>query len=451
MPAPPSHPVHIVRPAEPGDAPALAEIQIASYRSAYADIFPQSYLDHFSLEEQTADWRELISAGERAGILLVAEDESGAVAGYALARPASALPTYDSELVSLHVRRSCQGQGFGKALIFDAARRLQQAGCASMMLWVLEQNSPSRRLYEHLGGRLIGWHTINLGEDGEISADEVAYGWPTINGLLEQHPAEVQPVRGIIFDIDGVLTFQGQVYPGAVDAINFLRQHNISLRFLTNSTLKSRASAAEKLRLKGFDIRDGEVLTASSLSAVYLRSLNPRSAWIMVEREGADEFRDFINDEQNPEYIVIGDNRSRFDFDHLNHALRLLKKGAKLIGMTSELLDTSMGDLELNVGSWVRMLETASGVQATYIGKPNQYAYDLALQSMSLEAGQALMVGDRPNTDILGANRCGLRALLVRTGEFNEAELETSEARPDFMIDAIHQLPGLVAELIANP
>jgi ribonucleotide monophosphatase NagD (HAD superfamily) len=57
--------------------------------------------------------------------------------------------------------------------------------------------------------------------------------------------------QGIIFDIDGVLTFQGLVYPGAVDTIDLLRSRGFVLRFLTKSTLKSRASCAQKLRQSG--------------------------------------------------------------------------------------------------------------------------------------------------------------------------------------------------------
>jgi HAD superfamily hydrolase (TIGR01458 family) len=251
------------------------------------------------------------------------------------------------------------------------------------------------------------------------------------------------PIQGIIFDIDGVLTYQGDVYPGAVELIDTLRGWGLELRFLTNSTLKSRRSAAEKLRQKGFDIRDGEALTASSLAASYLRSLNPRSAWVMLEREGLEEFAEFTHDEDDPEYIVIGDNRSRFDFDNLNKALRLLKKGSKLIGMTSELIDSSLGELELNVGSWVHMLELASGVEAVYVGKPYPYAFDAALQTLGLPPEQVLMVGDRANSDILGANRCGLPCVLVRTGEYDPAHLACG-ARPDFTIDAITELAGVV-------
>jgi HAD superfamily hydrolase (TIGR01458 family) len=250
--------------------------------------------------------------------------------------------------------------------------------------------------------------------------------------------------KGAIFDVDGVLEYQGRVMDGAADTIDRLRKMGVVLRFLTNSTLKSRASCAAGLGRKGIPVVPGEVITASYAAAVYVRALSPRSCWVMVEGDGLSEFDGIPADEENPEYIVIGDNRSRFDFDHLNKALRLLAAGAKLIGMQSELVDTSLGSLELNVGSWVGMLERASGVEAIYIGKPGAYVFDLALRSMGLAKRDVVMVGDKVSTDIRGAKDFGIASVLVRTGEYDEAELAVNP-EPDFVLDSLGGLVGILS------
>ena len=252
-------------------------------------------------------------------------------------------------------------------------------------------------------------------------------------------------LQGVIFDIDGVLEYQGQVYPGAMGVVSSLRERGIKLCFLTNSTLKSRASCAGRLREHGFEVFDEEVITASYATAEYLRQVKPRSVWVMLERRGLDEFKDFPQDEDNPEYLVIGDNRSRFDFETLNRALRVLKNGARLVGMQDELIDSSMGQLELNVGSWVRMLEQASGVQAVYIGKPYPYAFELATCTLGLAGDRVLVVGDRILTDIQGARAAGLRSALVKTGEYRPGDLE-GEIQPDFVLEDIRELLSLIRE-----
>lgn len=165
------------------DCPGLARVQVDSYRNAYAGILPQKYLDHFTYAKQDQDWRELLEVGLE-DVLLTAVDEQDQVIGYALGRSGlSDIPPYDSELVSLHVRKERQGQGFGRALIAEMARALQQRGCNSLMLWVLAENKPARALYEQLGGRLIGEKSSLLGE-GDICAREVAYGWEDLRDLF---------------------------------------------------------------------------------------------------------------------------------------------------------------------------------------------------------------------------------------------------------------------------
>ena len=249
----------------------------------------------------------------------------------------------------------------------------------------------------------------------------------------------MKQIKGIIFDIDGVLKYHDKVYPKAIETIETLREREIILRFMTNSTLKSRDSCAEDLQKSGFDITSDEIITASYATAKHLEEIQPKSCWIMLEREGFDEFKKFTQDTNDPEYIVIGDNRNKFDFEYMNKALRLLLKGVKLIGMTPDPVDCSMGEPELNVGSWVKMLESASGVTAIYIGKPSSYIYALTLKTMNLMKEDVIVVGDRTPTDIKGANDFGIRSILLRTGEFDEKDLY-GDIKPDFIFDSIHEI-----------
>jgi ribosomal protein S18 acetylase RimI-like enzyme len=173
----------IVRETRLEDCPAIARVQVDSYRSAYASILPQDYLERFSYEEQAEDWRVLLLNKHRE-LLLVAEIEPGEIAGYILGRPGiSAIPPYDSEIVALHVRQVYQRHGIGQALMAAMARRLKANGCAAAMLWVLAQN-PTRAFYEKLGGSQLGERTIELDEHG-TTAVETAYGWAAIDRLVE--------------------------------------------------------------------------------------------------------------------------------------------------------------------------------------------------------------------------------------------------------------------------
>jgi len=163
-----------IRPALQQDPPGIARLQVDSYRTAYAGLIPQDYLDHFTYDEQEQDWREwLVSHAE--DILLVAVDDREEVIGYVLARlQADIYPGHDAEIMAMHVRREFQRQGVGKALWQHVVQELHQRGCQSVMLWTLQGN-PVRAWYEKLGGRLLGEKSFEI-DDQKIV--EVAYGWP---------------------------------------------------------------------------------------------------------------------------------------------------------------------------------------------------------------------------------------------------------------------------------
>lgn len=246
--------------------------------------------------------------------------------------------------------------------------------------------------------------------------------------------------RGVIFDIDGVLEWHGKVCPGAPETMAELRRHGIAVRFLTNSSLKSRASCAARLIADGIEASPDEVVTASSAAASFLRTRNPRSIWLTQAGEGRTEFADFTIDNENPEYVLIGEDPEGFNYDTMNRAFQFLMNGSRLIGMQPELVDACSGDPVLNTGSWVGMLERAARQEAIYIGKPNPFAFNLALETLHLDRSAVLMVGDRVDTDILGANRAGLDSVLLRTGEFDPFFLEQELAVPTYQVNGITDL-----------
>ena len=251
-------------------------------------------------------------------------------------------------------------------------------------------------------------------------------------------------IEGVIFDLDGVLEFQGKAYPGAVELLILLRRRGVPIRVLSNSTLKSRRSCTEKLREKGFTVCEHEVITASFATAQYLKALNPRSCWLMLKGEGVEEFSAFRRDTDNPEYVVLGDFREDFNFRNLNKAVRLLYKGTKLIVMITETVDSSLGEMELTVGAYGKMLEDAAGIKATYIGKPNRYVFDITLDTMgNIDSSKVFMVGDRIGVDILGAKNVRLKTALVKTGEFQKSDLESPVVIPDYIFDSVRDVGEL--------
>lgn len=254
-------------------------------------------------------------------------------------------------------------------------------------------------------------------------------------------------IKGVLFDVSGVLEFQGAIYPGVIELLSLLRERGITVRLLSNSTLQSRRSYSEILSRKGFIINEDEVITASFATARYLESLQPRSCWVWLKGKGRDEFKKFFQTEKDPEYIVLGDFREGFNFHNLNRAAELILNGSRLIVMITEMIDHSLGKVELTVGAYGRMLEEATGTRTIYVGKPHKYIFDMALRTMDLDPDQVLMVGDKVSTDIRGAANAGIKSILVKTGEFRESDLKKG-IKPDYIRASITEVTNLLGSLL---
>jgi GNAT superfamily N-acetyltransferase len=171
----------IVRRAHLADAPAVARVHVDSWRTSYAGIVPADFLAGLRTENREAMWRRNLENPDWRSVLLVAEDDSGEIRGFACAGPErEADPVYTGELYAIYLLPAAQGKGMGRALIQAAAGWLLAQGYPALLVWVLADNNPARRFYEAMGGRYIREKTIEIGGAPLV---EVAYGWDDLHRL----------------------------------------------------------------------------------------------------------------------------------------------------------------------------------------------------------------------------------------------------------------------------
>ncbi|HEY1627534.1 MAG TPA: GNAT family N-acetyltransferase [Streptosporangiaceae bacterium] len=140
-----------VRDARPGDAPAIAEVHVASWRGAYHGLIPQEILDGLDVPARTQRWTRIIDRTDSArGAVLVAEDD-GRIIGFAnvgQTRDSDAEAGRTGELTAIYLEPSSWGRGAGRSLMEAAVSRLAALGYADATLWVLDANERARRFYE---------------------------------------------------------------------------------------------------------------------------------------------------------------------------------------------------------------------------------------------------------------------------------------------------------------
>jgi GNAT superfamily N-acetyltransferase len=170
-----------LRVADVNDAPAIAGVLVASWRTTYPGIVAQSYIDGLSVAERTTAWERRLrgDAGDPPDTV-VAETSSGAVVGFASGGALrSPHPGFDAELYAIYLLREVQGQGLGRRLGAHWARRAVDRGFHAAIVRVLADN-PACRFYERLGGRRVKEGSLELG--GQPYA-EVWYGWDDLRDL----------------------------------------------------------------------------------------------------------------------------------------------------------------------------------------------------------------------------------------------------------------------------
>jgi GNAT superfamily N-acetyltransferase len=161
----------IIRPARLGDAETIGHIYVQSWRAAYQDIFPSSYLDGLRPESVAHAIRRTLMDTQT--LCMIAESEQGP-AGYISAGPERGDDkVYGAELYELYILPEVQRQGIGRQLLASMAQRLYQARYYTLMVWVLARN-PNHRFYEKCGGIYLRSKSIvHAGQ--ALTAD--AYGW----------------------------------------------------------------------------------------------------------------------------------------------------------------------------------------------------------------------------------------------------------------------------------
>lgn len=254
-------------------------------------------------------------------------------------------------------------------------------------------------------------------------------------------------IRGILFDLDGVLYVGSEVIDGALEAVARVRASGMTCRFVTNTSTLSLDSLQQKINALGFAIDKEEIISAPQAAVLYLRQQkNPVCRLLLADDVKKDfaEFRPPQSSDSAADYIVIGDIGNAWSYPLLNEVFQSLLNGAKLIAIHKNRFWQTANGLQMDIGGFVHALEYASGTSALLIGKPSPDFFHMALASMALLPEQVAMLGDDIDADVGGAQAAGLTGILVKTGKYRQAYAEASNIKPNLVIDSIKDLPGVL-------
>jgi HAD superfamily hydrolase (TIGR01458 family) len=256
-------------------------------------------------------------------------------------------------------------------------------------------------------------------------------------------------VAAILLDVDGVLHVSGDPIPGAVEAVGRLRANGHRLRFVTNTTTRSRAQLATELRELGIELDDGEVQTAAGAA---VRQLRGKRVLALTMHALVHDLEGLELVGEGAEAVLLGgvdetpESNLVFSYMNLARAFAELELGAELYCLhRNRWWQTKRGPL-LDSGAFVAGLEYAAEVEATVLGKPSPAYFAASIEALDADPGLTWMVGDDLESDVVGAHGVGMRTVLVRTGKFRPDTVEASRVQPDAIVSSIAQLPEWLEE-----
>ncbi len=250
-------------------------------------------------------------------------------------------------------------------------------------------------------------------------------------------------VAGILADQDGVWFVENEPVPGAPEALSRIRERGLPLRIISNTTTRTQDELAAKMTRMGMPIEPGEVISPPRVAAQMLRARKVKSARLVVADAIRGEFHG-IEESDHPEVIVIGDIDERWNYTLMNELFRMVIEGAEIVALHRGRYWQVADGLRLDIGAFVAGLEYATGSMATVVGKPSPTMFKAAVEDMGLTTDDVVMIGDDVHHDVAGAQKAGIRGVLVKTGKYRDALVASTGIRPDLVIDSIAVLAGIL-------
>lgn len=254
--------------------------------------------------------------------------------------------------------------------------------------------------------------------------------------------------KGFICDMDGVIYHGNKILPGVADFISWLQQEGKEFLFLTNNSGSTPRELQQKLARMGLDVPEKHFYTSALATAAFLKEQSPGCSVYAIGEAGlfnALYDAGITMNDVSPDYVVMGEGKA-YSLDTLTKATNLVLKGARLIGANSDVSGPIENGITPACRALVAPIEMATGTQAYFCGKPNPLMMRTGLKLLGCHSGEAVMVGDRMDTDIISGLESGMSTVLVLSGVSTEENIRTYAYRPTIVLDGVGDIVRLAVE-----
>ncbi|MBI5009963.1 MAG: HAD family hydrolase [Bacteroidia bacterium] len=259
---------------------------------------------------------------------------------------------------------------------------------------------------------------------------------------MEQDIQNIKSKTGFIIDMDGVIYHGNKLLPGVTDFLNWLESNGKKYLFLTNSPERTPKELQEKLKRLGINVGEDHFYTSALATASFLASQKPTGSAYIIGDAGlihAMYSVGYTVNNVNPDYVVVGDPRS-YNFEKIELAINLVIRGAKLIGTNSDISGPVENGIVPSTKALIAPIEIATGKKAYFVGKPNPLMMRSALKRLGVKREDAVVIGDRMDTDVLSGLESEIDTLLVLSGITSRNEINNFPFRPKYVLNGVIDL-----------
>ena len=250
---------------------------------------------------------------------------------------------------------------------------------------------------------------------------------------------ELRNKQGYISDMDGVIYHGNCILPGVKEFVDWLYKEDKPFLFLTNSSERSPRELRQKLSRMGLDVDESHFYTSALATAKFLAEQAPGCSAYVIGAPGlVNALYDVgitMND-VNPDYVVVGETDS-YNYNMIIKAVQLINKGARLVGTNPDMTGPSEMGIIPACQALVAPISLATGKTPYYVGKPNPLMMRTGSKMLNVHSADAVMIGDRMDTDIVAGMESGLMTALVLSGVSTLDNINVFSYRPSIILNGV--------------
>jgi len=254
---------------------------------------------------------------------------------------------------------------------------------------------------------------------------------------------DFQKKLGFICDMDGVIYHGNRLLPGVHEFVQWLRDNEKRFLFLTNASERSRKELKQKMSRLGIDVDEDHFYTSALATAGFLAAQMPGgSAYVIGEAGLINALYDagITMNDVNPDYVVVGESPS-YNLAKIEKAVNLILAGSRLIATNPDVNGPGEHGVVPGCGSLVAPIEMAADTKAYFVGKPNPLMMRQGLKRLDCRREDAVIVGDRMDTDIVAGVESEIDTVLVLSGVTARDDLPRFSYRPTMVLEGVADIP----------